>query len=170
MGNSFKIYENQNVDESIFELDDNQSNISIEWTKIFKNYVLNLSFNKSSKDNFKSDYISLNILGNPIKNINFQIGSSIIEKSPNFNFKLYRSGYESYNWFNNDLYNEKFFNINLKLSYKELLVLNADLYEIDNYTFFRESTNALTRETDSKRKAEVNQADNKINYHKFQTF
>ena len=168
--NSFKIYENQNVNESIFELDEDQSNISIEWTKIFKKYSFDLSFNKSSKDNFKSDYISLNIKGNPIKNINFQIGSSIIEKSPNFNFKLYRSGYESYNWFNNDLYNEKFFNINLKLSYKELLVLNADLYEIDNYTFFRESTNALTRETDSKRLAEVNQADNKINYHSFKLF
>ena len=36
--NSFKIYENQNVDESIFELDEDQSNISIEWTKIFKKY------------------------------------------------------------------------------------------------------------------------------------
>ena len=42
--------------------------------------------------------------------------------------------------------------------------------EIDNYTFFRETTNALTGETDSKRLAVVNQAENKINYHKFQTF
>ena len=55
----------------------------------------------------------------------------------------------------------------MKLSYKELLVLTADYNEIDNYTFFRESTNALTGETDNKRLATVNQADSKINYYNF---
>ena len=168
--NSFKIYENQNIGDSIFELNKDQSNITIEWIKIFKKYSFDLRFNKSSKDNFKSDYISLNIKGNPIKNIDFQIGSSIIEKSPNFNFMFYRSGFESYNWFNTNLYDENIFNINFKLSYKQLLILNADYYEIDNYTFFRESTNALTGETDVKRLAVVNQADNKINYYSFKLF
>ena len=41
--------------------------------------------------------------------------SGIIEKSPNFNFKFFRSAYESYNWFNDSLYDEKVSNINLKL-------------------------------------------------------
>ena len=168
--NSFKIYENQNIDNSIFELNEDQSNISFDWKKIFSKYTFELNFNKSSKESFKSDFISLNIKGSPIKNLNFEIGSSIIEKSPNFNFKLYRSGFESYNWLNDDLKNEKISNINLKLSYKELLVLTADYNEIDNYTFFRESTNALLGETDLLRLAVVNQAKNKINYYSFKLF
>ena len=42
-----------------------------------------------------------------------------------------------------NLNNEKISNINLKLSYKELMVLTGDYNLIDNYIFFRESTNAL---------------------------
>ena len=168
--NNFKIYENQDIGNSIFELNENQSNISFDWKKIFKKYSFELNFNKSSKDSFKSDFISLNIKGSPIKNLNFEIGSSIIEKSPNFNFTLFRSAFESYNWVNDNLLNEKISNINLKLSYKELLVLAADYNEIDNYTFFRESTNALTGETDLLRLAVVNQANNKINYYSFKLF
>ncbi len=168
--NSFKIYENQDIDNSIFELNEDQSNISFNWKKVSNNYSFDINFNKSAKDSFKSDFISLNIKGNPIKNLNFEIGSSIIEKSPNFNFKLYRSAYESYNWINDNLQNEKISNINLKLSYKELLVLTADYNEIDNYTFFRESSNALTGESDLKRLAIVNQAENKINYYSLKMF
>ena len=168
--NNFKIYDNQMVDDSIFELNEDQSNLSFDWIKIFDKYTFELNFNKSSKDSFRSDFISLNIKGNPIKNVNFEISSSIIEKSPNFNFKFYRSAYESYNWFNDNLYDEKISNINLKLSYRELLVLNVDYNEIDNYTFFRENTNALTGETDTKRLAVVNQADNKINYYSLKLF
>ena len=168
--NSFKIYENQDIGNSIFELNEDQSDISFDWKKIFKKYTFELNFNKSSKDSFKSDFVSLNIKGNPIKNLNFEIGSSIIEKSPNFNFKLYRSAFESYNWLNDNLHNEKISNVNLKLSYKELLVLTADYNEIDNYTFFRESTNALLGETDLLRLAVVNQANNKIKYYNFKLF
>jgi len=168
--NNFKIYDNQDINDSIFELAEDQSNISFDWKKIFEKYTFELNFNRSSKDSFKSDFISLNIKGNPLKNINFELSSLIIERSPNFNFKFYRSAYESYNWFNDSLYDEKTSNINLKISYKDLFVLTADYNEIDNYTFFRENTNALTGETDTKRLASVNQADVKINYYSLKLF
>ena len=168
--NNFKIYENQDINDLVFELNEDQSNIYFDWKKIFRNYTFDFNLSKSSKDEFKSDFISFNINGSPIKNFKFEIGSSIIEKSPNFNFKLYRSGFKNYNWLNDDLKNEKISNINLKLSYKELLVLTADYYEIENYTFFRESTNALLGETDLLRLAIVNQANNKINYYNLKLF
>ena len=168
--NNFKIYENQDINDLVFELNEDQSNIYFDWKKIFRNYTFDFNLSKSSKDEFKSDFISFNINGSPIKNFKFEIGSSIIEKSPNFNFKLYRSGFKNYNWLNDDLKNEKISNINLKLSYKELLVLTADYYEIENYTFFRESTNALLGETDLLRLAIVNQAKNKINYYNLKLF
>ena len=168
--NSFRIYENQSIDDLVFEIDPNQSNLSFDWKKIFEKYTFELNLNKSSKNSFKSDFISFNIKGNPIKNVNFEISSSIIEKSPNFNFKFYRSAYENYNWFNDNLHDEKISNINFKLSYKDLLVLTADYNEIDNYTFFGETTNALTGETDTKRIAVVNQSENKINYFSLKLF
>ena len=127
-------------------------------------------FNKSFKDDLKSDYLSFSIKGKPIKNINFEVNSSLIERSPNFNFKLFRSAYKNYNWFNNELNDEKISNINLKLSYKELVMLTGDYNIIDNYTFFREATNALTGETDTKRLAVVNQANNQIIYYSFKLF
>ena len=54
-------------------------------------YSFEFNLNKSSKDDFKSDYMSFKIKGSPIRNIEFELSSSIIEKSPNFNFILFRS-------------------------------------------------------------------------------
>ena len=168
--NNYKVYDELNPGEIIYGLELDQSNFSINWVKKLKKLNFEFKFNKSSKDDLKSDYLSLKIKGTPIKNITFEVNSSLIERSPNFNFKLFRSAYKNYNWFNNELNDEKISNINLKLSYKELLVLTGDYNIIDNYTFFREATNALTGETDRKRLAVVNQANNQIKYYSFKLF
>ena len=120
--NNFKKYDNQDTDDSYFELNEDQSNISFDWKKMFEKYTFELNLNKSSKNTFKSDFISFNIKGNPIKNVNFEISSSVIEKSPNFNFKFYRSAYENYNWYNDNLHDEKISNINLKLSIYSIIL------------------------------------------------
>jgi len=168
--NNFKVYDELNPSEIIYALDLDQSDFSINWYKKLKKLNFEFKFNKSSKDDLKSDYLSLKIKGTPFKNINFEVNSSLIERSPNFNFKLFRSAYKNYNWFNNELNDEKISNINLKLSYKKLVVLTGDYNIIDNYTFFREATNALTGETDLKRLAVVNQANNQIKYYSFKLF
>jgi hypothetical protein len=170
LSNNFKIYDQENTNEIINELILDQSNISINWLKKLNKYSLEFNLNKSSKDDFKSDYMSLNIKGKPLRNIEFELSSSLIEKSPNFNFILFRSAYKAYNWYNNELNNEKISNINLKLSYKELLVLTGDYNLIDNYIFFRESTNALIGETDNKRFAVVNQVNDQIKYYSIKLF
>ena len=168
--NNYKVYDELNPDEIIYGLELDQSNFSINWFKKLKKLNFEFKFNKSFKDDLKSDYLSFSIKGKPIKNINFEVNSSLIERSPNFNFKLFRSAYKNYNWFNNELNDEKISNINLKLSYKELVMLTGDYNIIDNYTFFREATNALTGETDTKRLAVVNQANNQIIYYSFKLF
>ena len=61
-----------------------QSNISINWLKKLNKYSFEFNLNKSSKDDFKSDYMSLNIKGKPIKNIEFELSSSLIEKVSKF--------------------------------------------------------------------------------------
>ena len=168
--NNFKTYDQEHTNEIINELILDQSNISINWLKKLNKYSFDFNLNKSSKDDFKTDYMSLNIKGKPIKNIEFELSSSLIEKSPNFNFILFRSAYKNYNWYNNELNHEKISNINLKLSYKELLVLTGDYNLIDNYIFFRESTGALTGETDRKRLATVNQVNDQIKYYSIKLF
>ena len=168
--NNFKIYDEENPGELIYNLNEDQSIFSINWLKEFKKIRFKFNFNKSLKNNFKSDYISLKIEGSPLRNFNFELSSAIIEKSPNFNFKLFRSSYENYNWYNDNLKDHKTSNINLKLSYKEILVLTGDYNLIDNYTFFRESTNQVTGEIDSKRLAVVNQVNNQIKYYSLKLF
>ena len=168
--NNYKVYDELNPDEIIYGLELDQSNFSINWFKKLKKLNFEFKFNKSSKDDLKSDYLSFSIKGTPIKNINFEVNSSLIERSPNFNFKLFRSAYKNYNWFNNELNDEKISNINLKLSYKEFVMLTGDYNIIDNYTFFREATNALNGETDTKRLAVVNQANSQIKYYSFKLF
>ena len=168
--NNYKVYDELNPGEMIYGLELDQSNISINWRKKIKSFDFEFKFNKSSKDDLKSDFLSFNIKGTPVKNINFELNSYLIERSPNFNFKLFRSAFNNYNWFNDELNDQKISNINLKLSYNELLVLTGDYNIIDNYTFFREATNALTGETDTKRLAVVNQANTQIKYYSFKLF
>ena len=168
--NNYKIYDQENTIGIISELKLDQANISINWLINLKKFNFKFNYNKSSKDEFRSDYLSFNINGNLIKNIDFELSSSLIEKSPNFNFKFFRSAYKDYNWYNSDLNNEKISNLNLKISYKELLVLTGDYNLIDNYTFFRESTNSLIGETDNKRLAVVNQVEDQIKYYSIKLF
>ena len=168
--NNFKIYYEENSNETISELEVEQSNISINWAKDISKYKFTFSLNKSSKEFFKSDFLSLKINGNPLKNINFELSSSKSEKSPNFNFILFRSAFKKYNWHNTDLNNQKISNLNLKLSYKDLFILTGDYNLIDNYTFFKESTNALTGETDNNRFVEVDQIEEQIKYYSIKLF
>ncbi|MBT4221814.1 MAG: hypothetical protein HOE27_01430 [Cryomorphaceae bacterium] len=168
--NNFKTYDTENPGNIIYDLEENQSNISINWIKTFNKYSFEFNFNNSLKENFKSDYLSFNIKGNPIKNIDFELSSSLIEKSPNFNFILFRSAYKPYNWYNTELNNEKISNINLKISFKEFIVLTGDYNLIDNYTFFKESTNALTGETDFNRLAIVEQYNDEIKYYSLKLY
>ena len=168
--NNFKIYYEEDSNNLISKIHEDQSNIKLNWLKKIDLFNFEFNLNKSSKDDFKLDYISFKINGSPLRNFDFELNSSVIQKSPNFNFKFFRSAYKSYNWYNNELNNEKISNINLKLSYKELVELTGDYNIIDNYTFFRESTNALTGETDLKRLALVNQANNQIKYYSFKLF
>ena len=168
--NNYKVYDELNPGEIIYGLELDQSDFSINWHKKLKKFDFEFKFNKSSKDDLKSDYLSIIIKGTPVKNFNFEINSSLIERSPNFNFKLFRSAYKNYNWFNDELNDEKISNINLKLSYKKIIMLTGDYNVVDNYTFFREATNSILGETDTNRLAVVNQSNSQIKYYSFKLF
>jgi len=168
--NNYKTNPQENSDFSINELNINQTDFAINWLKNFSKYRFKFRYNKSLKDEFKSDYITFKIEGEPLKNIKFEISSALIEKSPNFNFKLFRSSYKNYNWFNNNLRDQKVSNFNIKLAYKNLIVLTGDYNIIDNFIFFKESANALTGEIDLYRLALVDQLGDQIKYYSIKLF
>ena len=100
--NSFKLYE-ELTNEIPFEIEPNQQILSATYNRYLGNYNFNLSTTKSFKNEFLKNQSSIKIIGEPLKNLKFILSGNIIENSPNFNYILYRSAYENYNWYNNNL-------------------------------------------------------------------
>jgi len=83
-------------------------------------------------------------------------GVLIVSKSPNFNFLLYRSAYNAYNWENN-FKNERIKNIHASINTKKYGKIQAQFNNITNYTYF-----GLPDITTGQTKPE--QAGNKVSY------
>ena len=151
-------------------LNPNQSKISINWKKDLSIFSFYFDFDNSLKDSFKSNKIELGIESNFLKNFKFAFSGSQFERSPNFNFILFRSQYDSYNWYNPNLSNEKISKVSLDISYKNYVSLSGEYNIIDNFTFFRESANPLLGEFDFFRRAIPNQSINEIKYYKVKLY
>ena len=167
--NSYKNYDG-NLSGLIFNLDNQQSNFSAKWYKDFNFFKIDFTFNKSLKDEFISNYTSVSLETNTIKNVKIKLNAFSSERSPNLNYVLFRSAYKEYNWYNSDLENQKSLSLSAELSFKELIKLSGEYNTIDNYTFFRELTNALNGETDIFRKVSPNQINSEISYFKIKLF
>ena len=145
--NSYKDYEEE-LSDLILELNKNQTKINIKWTKILSKISFEFEYGNTLKSELSSNFLKLNISLIPLKNINTNISISKSVRSPNFNFILFRSAYNSYNWYNESLKNEEISNAQFEISYKKLLKITADYYTLDNYTFFKENANSLNGEID----------------------
>ena len=167
--NSYKDYEG-NLSGLTFNLDNKQSNLSSQWIKDFDFFQIEFSFNKSLNDQFISDYTLVSLETNKIKNVKIKLNALSSEKSPNLNYLLFRSAYKHYNWYNSDFENQKSSSLSAELSFKELIKLSGEYSIIDNYTFFKELTNALNGETDNFRKASPYQTNTEISYYKIKLF
>ena len=161
--NSFKLYE-ELTNEIPFEIDPNQQILSATFKKDLSNYSFYLNTTKSLKNKFFKNQSSLKIEAEPLRNLKFILSGNIIENSPNFNYVLYRSTYENYNWYNDNLKNTKISNGYLSLSLKELINISGEYSQIENYTYFKETTNQLNGEIDRMRIASVGQKNSLINY------
>lgn len=161
--NSFKLYE-ELTSEIPFEIDPNQQILSATFKKDLSNYSFYLNTTKSLKNKFFKNQSSLKIEAEPLRNLKFILSGNIIENSPNFNYVLYRSTYENYNWYNDNLKNTKISNGYLSISLKELINISGEYSQIENYTYFKEITNQLNGEIDRMRIASVGQKNSLINY------
>lgn len=154
----------------IFNLDNKQSNFSTKWNKEFKFVQIEFRSNKSLNEELISNYTSISLETDRIKNVKIKLNALSSERSPNLNYILFRSAYKDYNWYNSNLKNQKSSSLSAELSYKELVKLSGEYSLIDNYTFFKELTNALIGETDNFRRAVPNQINTDISYYKIKLF
>ena len=163
--NFYDDYE-EDLSELTLKLDKQQINYNISWTKRFSKFNFDIELNKSSNDDLASNFIKFKINSSPLRNIETGILLSNSTRSPNLNFILFRSIFNHYNWYNENLQDQKTSNAHFNIAYKDLLRISADYYIIDNYTYFKETTNSLTGEIDTKRLASPYQAPVQIKYYK----
>ena len=163
--NKFKEFD-VSIDNIPYNLFLDQKFLSANWNKSLNNYNFNFKINRSLKDKHLFNSLSFDLDGIILKNFNFNIKSSVFESSPNFNYVLFRSSYTKYNWYNDNLKNQKVKVASVNLSYKELFKISGEYSQIENYTYFKETANSLNGEIETKRYAIVEQDNSQINYFK----
>ena len=154
------------LSDLVLKIDKQQTNLNIKWNKRFSKLNFDIEFNKSTNDELASNFLKFEINSNPLRNIETSIRLSNSTRSPNLNFILFRSIYNNYNWYNQNLKDQETSNAHFNIAYKDLIKISADYFIIDNYTYFKETSSTLTGESDKKRLALPFQASNQINYYK----
>lgn len=69
----------------------------------------------------------------------FEVGVKKINKAPDLNFILYKSAYQNYNWFNEDLNNEDFTLLTSTLFVNKIGKFNISFQKLKNYIFYRQN-------------------------------
>ena len=118
----------------------NAASIGAEWHAKVQKFHLNADVNQVvSGDLTGHRYMANASIGEKDKFF-MKFGISETSKSPNFNFILNQSAYNSYNWFN-DFKNEIYRNANFNLDTK-WIDISADYTSIDNYAYFNDAEQA----------------------------
>lgn len=119
-------------------LEANQTFLNADYAFLWKGFDFTAHFNKTMFSDRLSDEISLKAKITLANDIFFQAKTSFINKSPNFNFIRYRSAYTAYNWYNNNLANEKITSLSAMLSHPKWGALSGSLQRLDNYTYYNQ--------------------------------
>ena len=124
------------------------SKSTIEYKQIFLtgNYLFDwngFNFNTYFKKTISGDYRSdlAGISGKIIfkdKNY-FEVGIKKINKAPDLNFVLYKSAYQNYNWYNENLNNEDFTLLTSTLFVNKIGKFNISYQKLNNYIFYRQN-------------------------------
>ena len=105
----------------------------------WKGFNFNTSFKKTVSGDYRSDLVEISskII---FKEKNFlEILIKKINKAPDLNFILYKSAYENYNWFNENLNNEDFTLLSSTLFIKKIGRFYVSLQKLKNYTYYSQN-------------------------------
>jgi len=114
--------------------------ITAQYSKLFSKIELNAKTENfifgDNKSNMFSSSIILQLKNNNSFSANYKLFSSV----PNYNFLLYRSNYENYNW-NNQFDNTITNSISLGLNLNEIIDLDVDLISVKKHIQFEKIVN-----------------------------
>ncbi len=97
--------------------------------ELFGDAMINLA------GDYTGHYLTAGV-GYPLNENNYlSAGINSNARAPNFNFLLYQSDYLNYNW-KNDFENQRTRSLDVKLTSKKWLDLEASVSQIDNYAYF----------------------------------
>jgi hypothetical protein len=128
-------------------LEANQTFLNADYAFLWRGFDFTAHFNKTLFSERLSDEISLQAKITLANDVFFQAKASFINKSPNFNFIRYRSAYSNYNWYNDDLANEKITSLSATLSHPLWGALSGFVQRLDNYTYYNQVFPEQTEET-----------------------
>jgi len=136
-----------NAEPFPLNLEANQTFLNADYAFLWKGFDLTAHFNKTLFSDRLSDELSLQSKITLANDVFFQAKASFINKSPNFNFIRYRSAYTSYNWYNENLSNEKITSLSATLSHPKWGAISGFIQRLDNYTFYNQVFPAQEEET-----------------------
>ena len=168
--NYFK--ENNLLDEDAFQniqsLKINQQTLIAAWDKSIFGYNLKLNLQKSFKEEFGNSLVDFNLYKLFDNLITLNASLSYRTESPNFNFYLFRSSYEDYNWYKDDWLLQKSSSIIAEIGHPKWGALSLKYEGIDDYLFFKDVT--PSDQINKMIKVSPTQSKNRINYLKTRFF
>ena len=135
-----------------------------KWSKSFFGFNANAEGYQSFKKEFATTAFKAFIGGELYKNVSVSANYKYRSQPLNFNFHLFQSDFEEYNWSNLGLLNQNTTTKGLNLVHTKWGALSAAWSKIDNYAFFYNQTRLL--EFNEKFKVAVLQTDKQIDYFK----
>ena len=135
-----------------------------KWSKSFFGFNANAEGYQSFKKEFATTAFKASIGGELYKNVSVSANYKYRSQPLNFNFHLFQSDFEEYNWSNLGLLNQNTTTKGLNLVHTKWGALSAAWSKIDNYAFFYNQTRLV--EFNEKFKVAVLQTDKQIDYFK----
>ena len=117
--------------------------ITVKYLKRFSKVELNAKTENYVFGDNKSSIFSSSVIVKLKNNNNLTANYTLLSSAPNYNFLLYRSNYENYNW-NNQFDNSITNSISLGLELREIIDLNLDLISVRKHIQFEKIINDLT--------------------------
>ena len=118
--------------------------VGAEYKFNYNKFFINAKSMLNLSEDFEGHHLSAQV-SHPLGNQNLAtIGVSSNSRLPNFNFLLYQSEYVEYNWENN-FENQSTRTFSAKLLSENLVNIEADFSQIENYTYFGLNEDTLVK-------------------------
>lgn len=134
----FELQEGLPEETAPLHLDVDQSFLDVAYDFRWRGFDFQAFFNKTLTGERLSDEIRFTSALELTPSVALQAKGAFINRSPNLNFVRYRSNYLYYNWYNQELNNEKITHLSAQLSHEKWGSVGFQLQRLENYTYYNQ--------------------------------